>query len=217
MRARERPTSPKLVVLNAPASPRAEAFRVLRSRLRRTDSGRAPRSLLVTSPTGQENRHAVALNLALAMAEADEATVVIDADLQQPGFQRWFDLDNTAGLLQCLQSGTSAESALRPGPLPKLALLPAGGEVDVSASLLARPALATVLADVTAGERTAVPVGPPVMPSADAGLISARADGVVLVVSAYRTTRTAVGEAIARLEGAGAHVLGAVLDQVGGR
>lgn len=213
----DRTTSPELVVLNDPASPRAEAFRVLRARLNRTDSGPAPRALLITSPTSQENRHAVALNLAVAIAEADELAVVVDADLQDPKLEEWLGLSSGRGLLQCLQSGASATEALHDGPLPKLSVLPAGGQVDVSAPLLARPALGTVVAELAAEGRTVVVVGPPALPAADAGLISAHVDGVILVVSSYRTTRAAVNDSVARLEGAGACILGAVLDQVGGR
>ncbi len=212
----ERTTSPELVLLNDPASPRAEAFRVLRARLSHTDSGQAPRSLLVTSPTTQENRHAVAMNLALAIAETDEAAVVVDADLRDPRLADWLGLTTGRGLFQCLESGATPTDALQDGPLPKLAILPAGGQVDVSAPLLARPALPAVIAELIASGRTVVVVGPPALPAADAGLLSAHVDGVILVVSSYRTTRTAVNEAVARLEGAGARILGAVLDQVGG-
>jgi len=211
----ENPTSPELVVLNAPASPRAEAFRVLWTRLARSDGG-APRSLLITSPTAQENRHAVAVNLALVMAEADEAVVVVDADLHAPRLQQLLGLADSPGLVQCLQSGALAEGCLQPGPLAQLSALTAGGEVEVSAPLLARPALSALVAEMTAQGRTAVIVGPPVLPSADAGLLSGHVDGVVLVVGAYRTTRSAVRDALSRLEGVEARILGAVLDNAGG-
>ena len=58
--------------------------------------------------------------------------------------------------------------------------------------------------------------GPPAMPAADASLLSGAVDGVILVTTAHRTSRSSVREALARLEGAGANVLGAVLDGYNG-
>jgi Mrp family chromosome partitioning ATPase len=54
------------------------------------------------------------------------------------------------------------------------------------------------------------------MPAADASLLSGAVDGVILVTTAHRTSRSSVREALARLEGAGANVLGAVLDGYNG-
>jgi len=212
----QNPTSPDLVLMNAPSSPRAEGFRVLRARVDHSVPEVPPASILVTSPTSVENRHAVAANLALAMAEAGESVVLADADLHSPRLQEMLGLADGPGLIQCLESGASPDDYLQPGPLPKLSVLLAGGETDVSAPLFSRGSLSTLIAALTAGGRRAVLVGSPVLPSADADLLGTHVDGVILVVTAYSSDRSSVRAATSRLEGGGATMLGAVLDNFSG-
>lgn len=207
---------PELVLLHSPASPRAEAFRVLKARLDRATPNGRPSSLLVTSPTTAENRHAVAANLALALAEAGTEVVLVDLDLHGPRLHALLDLPDGPGALQCLESGTPVQDCLKPGPLPALSVLAAGGEAEVPARLLGSRSLTELLAELSEGGRVVVLAGPPAMPAADASLLSGAVDGVILVTTAHRTSRSSVREALARLEGAGANVLGAVLDGYNG-
>ncbi|NPV07308.1 MAG: CpsD/CapB family tyrosine-protein kinase [Anaerolineae bacterium] len=211
----DKPRSPELVMLNAPASPRAEAFRVLRARLDRAMPKGSSGTVLVTSPTEAENRHAVAANLALALAETGTTVVLADLDLHAPRLHDLLDLHDGPGVLQCLESGTPAETCLQPGPLPSLSVIGAGGGAEVPARLLGSPAMSRLLAELGSG-RAVVLAGPPALPAADASLLSGMVDGVILVTTAYRTRRSAVRDALARLEGTGANLIGAVLDGFSG-
>lgn len=211
----DKPRSPELVMLEAPASPRAEAFRVLRARLGRAMRKSSSGSVLVTSPTAAENRHAVAANLALALAETGTTVVLADLDLHAPRLHHLLDLRDGPGVLQCLESGTSAETCLQPSPLPSLSVMGAGGEADVPARLLGSRAMSELLTEL-GSERVALLAGPPALPAADASLLSGMVDAVILVTAAYRTRRSAVRDALARLEGVGANVVGAVLDGFSG-
>jgi Mrp family chromosome partitioning ATPase len=192
---------PELVLLHSPASPRAEAFRVLKARLDRATPNGRPSSLLVTSPT---------------TAEAGTEVVLVDLDLHGPRLHGLLDLPDGPGALQCLESGTPVQDCLKPGPLPALSVLAAGGEAEVPARLLGSRSLTELLAELSEGGRVVVLAGPPAMPAADASLLSGAVDGVILVTTAHRTSRSSVREALARLEGAGANVLGAVLDGYNG-
>jgi len=58
---------------------------------------------------------------------------------------------------------------------------------------------------------------PSVLAVTDAVVLASRVDGVVLVVDAGRTRRTATRQAIERLEQVGANVLGGVLNRVSQR
>lgn len=205
----------RLSLLSRPGSPRAEAYRVLRARLEHALAPKPATSIVVTSPTATEERHLIAAELALAFAEGGWDTALVDADLHRPRLHSLFDVAEAPGLLQCLAGGHDYAECLRPGPLPGLALLPAGGTHEVPAQLVGSKALDALLATVSQRAQAVIVVASPVLPAADATLMASKVDGVVLVSTANRTTRTALREAKARLDGVQAAVLGVILDGAG--
>ncbi len=213
----DRPQSSDLVMLSDPSSPRAEAFRVLRARLESGDrNGQGRPALLITSPTTLERRHLVAANLAVAFAEGGEDTLMVDLDLHQPRLHSLFGIAEGPGILQCLTEGRDWRACLQPGSPPTLSILAAGGIHPVPSQLMGAKAMDALLGDLRAQSSTVIAVAPPAMPSSDASLLAPRFQGVILLSTAYRTTRSAMREAKARLEGSGAIILGAVLDGAAG-
>ena len=200
------------LIIREPSSPRADAFRVLRVRLEQSLAPQALRSLLVTSPGGQEKRHEVAANLAGAFAECGIATLLVDADLHHPALHELFGAALAPGLLQAAVEPSAWRQSVRTTSLAGLSLLTAGGTDEVPARVLGSRTLAPLLADMAKDGRTLVIVAPPVLAAADASLLAAQVDGVVLVTTALRTSRTSLRDAKQRLEGSGARILGAVLD-----
>ena len=78
---------PLLVAGFAPASPAAEQYRSLRSRI--AEAGQSPRVIQITSPGHRDGKTVTALNLALTMAqEFQRRVLVIDADLRRPSRPR---------------------------------------------------------------------------------------------------------------------------------
>ena len=126
------------------------------------------------------------------------ASSLIDADLRNPSVHRRMDLENTAGLSNCLsgaqlnvellladpelglvkETSISNVSALTTGPLP-----------PNPAELLAGPKLGLLL--TTAAEFFDIIIidGPPVMGLADVPILSSLVDGTVLVVESGKTRR----------------------------
>ncbi|MHB0878220.1 MAG: CpsD/CapB family tyrosine-protein kinase [Anaerolineae bacterium] len=200
------------LIIREPSSLRADAFRVLRVRLEQSLAPERLRSVLVTSPGWREKRHEVAANLAAAYAECGVPALLLDADLHRPALHELFDVALAPGLLQALNDPSAGGAAIQPGPLTGLSLLTAGGTDAVPARLLGSRSLETVLAGLVDADRVLIVVAPPILAAADASLLAAHVDGVVLVTAALRTSRTSLRDAKQRLEGSGARILGAVLD-----
>src|SRR5262249_31102421 len=79
-------SDPRLVMVRAPDSPAAAAFRVLRHRLIERDG---LRTVLVTSPRVGEGKTTCAVNLALALCEAGRARVLLlEANFRRPAIAR---------------------------------------------------------------------------------------------------------------------------------
>ncbi len=81
------PYDSRLLLLQAPDSPRAAAFRVLRHKVIHQGN---PKTILVTSPSFGEGKTLVAVNLALALAEAGAKVLLLETNLRSPQFSHVF-------------------------------------------------------------------------------------------------------------------------------
>jgi non-specific protein-tyrosine kinase len=88
----------KLITLEDPRSPLAEAYRVLRTNVRFSSVDRTARTIMVTSPDASEGKSVTLANLAVVMAQAGLKVVAIDSDLRRPALHRIFGLPNSHGL-----------------------------------------------------------------------------------------------------------------------
>jgi succinoglycan biosynthesis transport protein ExoP len=107
-----------------PGSSAAESFRRLRLRLARALSGHPAKSLAVTSLAPDDCGPAVAINLALVLAEAGSSVLLVDADAHAGQIARHFGMDSQLGLTTVIGEETLPESAFQPYH-ENLRLLPA--------------------------------------------------------------------------------------------
>jgi hypothetical protein len=104
-----------LVAALAPASIAAEQYRALRTRLKRTESDRALRTIAITSPAKGDGKSITAANLALTMAqEFQQRVLLLDADLRRPAVHRLFGVADSPGLAEVLMNVAELEHALVP-------------------------------------------------------------------------------------------------------
>jgi capsular exopolysaccharide synthesis family protein len=204
-----------LEVLNHATSPVAESFRSLRTSTLLSMAMRPPQTILVTSSKAGEGKTTTAVNLALALAQQHGDVLIIDCDMRNPGVARVLSVDGEIGLSTvltgrdnldaCLQrfSGLSNLWALTTGPLP-----------PNPAELLSSPRMVEILRELQTRFRHIVIDSPPLLLVTDATVLSAMADGVILVVQAGLTPRRAVVRAYRMLHWAGAKTLGVVLNKV---
>ncbi len=196
----------------------AECFRAVRSSLLRDDAGAAPTGVFViTSPGAGDGKTTVATNLAIAMAELDQPTLLIDADMLKPRVHRLFGLINRNGLADLLQAEETIEAALdtaiRQVPeVPNLSVLPAGVVVQGGRGLLHSRRMAELLQRLRRRYPTVVLDCPPMLEVSDARTLARWADRVALVVRAGHTPPEAVIAAVETLAADGAPLMGTVLN-----
>ena len=87
-----------LITLADPRSPAAEAFRTLRTNIYFSGLDRSIQALLVTTVAPVEGKSLTLANLAVAMAQGDKRTILVDTDLRRPTLHTIFDLSNDTGL-----------------------------------------------------------------------------------------------------------------------
>src|SRR6266567_2756914 len=210
-----KPNAAELALLKQPSSALAESFRTLLTSVVLSTAPRPPQALLITSTAAGEGKSTTALNLAIALAQRGDSTLIIDADLRRPGIAESLDLVDDQGLASFLTGAHSIEAALKQfPPVPTLWVLPAGPKPPNPAQLLSSSAMESLLKELRQRFKFLVIDSPPVLPVTDAMILSTFVDGVAFVVESGVTARGAVARARKVLENVGARILGLVLNKV---
>ena len=193
----------------------AEAFFKLRTNLQFMDIDNPPRVIVVTSPQPGDGKSTIAANLAAALSIADREVVLIDGDLRRPVVAESFGLVEGAGLTDLLIGRvTLADVTQTVEGLPNLLVLAAGGTPPNPSELLGSQAMRRLLAGLADRGHTVIIDAPPLLPVTDAAVLTASADGALVVVTAGQTLDTQLGAALHSLRAVQGHVLGVVLNRV---
>ncbi|MGY2085977.1 polysaccharide biosynthesis tyrosine autokinase [Blastococcus sp. SYSU DS0539] len=203
-----------LVVVTAPRSAQAEAFRALRTSVQFLARPGQALTLLVTSARPAEGKSTVAANLALTLAESGQRVALVDADLRRPSMADTFDLEGRAGLTSVLIGQAELDDVLQEWGGSGLRVLTSGPLPPNPSELLASPAMAELLDGLGATHDVVVVDTAPLLPVTDAVVLSRITAATLVVGDASRTRRPVLGQALALLERAGARLAGVVLTHV---
>ncbi len=190
----------RLVYHLDPDSPGADRFRLLRMRLWPLWEASKLKTLLVTSALAQDGKSTVVLNLATALAEQGQRSVlVVEGDLCHPSLSPRLGLSNRAGLSECLEGGQNPLSLIRRMDPLGWYLLSAGDAQGNPTELLQSPLLANIFETLRSYFDWIIIDTPPAMPLTDTLSLRQYADSGLLVVRADKTPKEAVEAAIARV------------------
>lgn len=202
-----------LITLSDPRSPAAEAFRTLRTNIYFSSLDRTLQTLVVTSAAPSEGKSTVLANLAVAMAQGDRTTILVDADLRRPTLHEIFGLKNDVGLTSLFIDKKSAiEPALQDVGVANLQILTSGPLPPNPAEVLGSQRMLDVIENLKQHADIVLFDAPPVMAVTDASVLGTRVDGVLLVINSGHTRREHAKRAKAQLEKLNIRVVGAVLN-----
>ncbi|MET1754409.1 polysaccharide biosynthesis tyrosine autokinase [Novosphingobium sp. RD2P27] len=200
-------------VVEAPNSPYAESLRALAAGLF-VPGQEQPRVIAFTSPQASEGKSTTAIAFGRSQALRGRRVLVIDCDLQRPSFHSRFGLGQLGkGLVEVLRGEASLADGLVSDSLTSTCFLPAGEVIEPGESI-AFDQLNALIADARTQFDLVVLDLPPVLQVAEARVIAAVSDGVVLLTRWKHTSRQAIEFAITLLARAGNTVLGLVLTEV---
>ena len=204
-----------LAMLLYPRSPAAEAFRSLRASVDFLGGDTAPvRTLMVASAGPGEGKTTVAANVALAFAQSGTRTILVDADMRQPGVGAVFKLDSNAGLSTVLKPERGEMTPfLQATDEPRLMVLTAGPVPPNPSDLLGSSRLLQLVAHLLDRADIVVFDSAPIRAAADAPVLARQVDGVLLVVATGETRRGSARASAEALNRVGARVLGVALNR----
>jgi receptor protein-tyrosine kinase len=200
----------------------AESVRELRNNLRFAvaANNQPPKVIAVTSPSKEDGRTSVAIDLALALAEAGRSVVLVDGDLHSPSVTSVLPLEGSARL-RAERSGVSTvlsgEHRVAEAVIPRvalgdnsIALLPAGPLPPRPGQLWALDRAAAVFEELGNIFDYVILDTPPLNEYSDGANIAALGDGALLLARIRSTKTTSLRRALDALKAANVHLIGTV-------
>lgn len=192
----------------------AEAFRKLRTNLQFAKVHQPMRSIVVTSASAGEGKSTVALNLAIAVANGGGKVVLVDGDLRLPSVATATGLAGEVGLTSVLVGTSSLKESIQYWHDDKLAVLTSGPLPPNPSELLGSAAMSDLLKELQQMFDLVIVDSPPILPVADASVLTRSTDSVLLVVGTKKVSQHSLAKAIDQLRFANANILGVVQNGV---
>ncbi|HET8617228.1 MAG TPA: polysaccharide biosynthesis tyrosine autokinase [Actinomycetales bacterium] len=203
-----------LIVQNDPHSPRAEAFRQLRTNLQFVDAANHPRSIVITSSVPGEGKSTSTANLAITLAAAGSSVVLIEGDLRRPRVAEYMGLEGAVGLTNVLIGQASLDDVLQPWGNGRLQVLACGPVPPNPSELLGSQPMNDALRELERRFDYVIIDCPPLLPVTDAAVVSRLAGGTVVVVGSAKINREQLRRAMETLAAVDANVLGVVMNML---
>lgn len=197
-----------------PTSPSSEAIKITLTNIIYSSAEKL-KKILVTSPTPQDGKTIISLNIAQAFAQNGEKTIIFDLDMRRPRLEIALGLAErtSKGITNCIISDMPLEDVIV-NVGDNLDILPVGPLPPNPTVILTSHKLAKIIKELEEKYDRIIIDTPPVLAAADAGIISHLTDGVVLVVKVGQTTKDALRLAISNLTASGAKILGTIINGV---
>lgn len=202
-----------------PPPPVSPDYRLLATKLQTGLSEKQSKSVLFTSARPEEGNTTVATYTAMAMAQAGQRVLLVDANLNRPDMHKLFNLPMSPGLYNFIsQNGArpakpmpeAAVDTIQLSPIPRLSVLTAGTKMNDPSELLASAETREFLRYLETQFDVVVVDGPSMETSAGSAVIAPVVDGVVVVAAEGQASSRSVEETVDELTSLGAHAMGLV-------
>lgn len=205
------------VARTAPHSLIAESFRKIRTNIQFSGPLESQRTLLITSPSPEDGKTAVAINLAVTMAHSNQRVLLIDCNFRRPAIRPRFPKSRPDGLSNVLTGQATLEAVVTPTDVQNLSILSTGPMPPRPAELLSSQAMRELLAAALQKYDRVLLDGPPALLISDATVLAMQVDGVILVTRADTNAKGALKRVREQLERINVRIVGAVLNGVRAR
>lgn len=197
------------------ASPFSEAFRSLHTNLNFISPDRPIRSLVVSSAVPADGKSTISMSLAQAAAAMGERVLLVDADLRRPQIHVRMDLLNMWGLSNGISSDLDVDNLIQESPMDENLFVLTAGQIPPDPTRLLNSKKMQNLVDYFQSKFDLVIFDmPPLLGLADARLLAAYTDGILMVVGLGKTDREVLKQVLYGLRMSHARVLGLVANGV---
>ena len=199
---------------------RTEAFRTLRTNLQFLSPDAHPQVIVMTSALPNEGKTTSSINLALSLAQAGAKVVLVEADLRRPKVPLYLEMSSMSEGLSELISGPkkltpqAIKTSLKAYENTGLKVLLSGKVPPNPAELLSSKKFEELVALLRKQFEYVIIDCPPLLPVTDAAIVSANADGCVLVVHAGVTKKPHFIGSRDAVKNVGSVILGVIINKI---
>jgi capsular exopolysaccharide synthesis family protein len=190
-----------------------ESVRIVRTALLSRVNGYNGTAVLVTSTTEGTGKSTFTMMLGESLARSGKKVLLIDADFRKRTLTRQFDLGDKSGFIQSLTRGSPGGYYIyKTEEIPGLSFMPAGtqGKRHSAFEETANGDFKLHIDKLRKKYNIILLDSPPILPVADAAILSGQVDGTIIVERELVSRRTDVMNALIRLNSAGGRFLGTV-------
>lgn len=202
----------EIVTVSAHTSTAAEAYRTLRTSVKFLRMEDDCRVIQITSPRASEGKTLTAMNLAVALAQAGDRTIVVGCDLRRPRLDSLAHTHRGPGLTSVLVGDADLPEAIEDHEVGNLDILRTGPLPTDPSELLSSPRTGALIKALRGSYDAVILDCPPLLPVADALILAGCSDATLLVVSEGTTSRRSLARALELLRNVNAPLRGTVLN-----
>jgi succinoglycan biosynthesis transport protein ExoP len=199
---------------------RTEAFRTLRTNLQFLNPDAHPQVIVMTSALPNEGKSTSSINLSLSLVQAGAKVVLVEADLRRPKAPIYLEMSSKLEGLSDLISGSEkitaqrVKSRLHAFESTGLKVLLSGKVPPNPSELLGSNRFDELIAVLRTQFEYVIIDCPPLLPVSDAAIVSAKADGCVLVIHAGVTKKPHFVGSRDAVKAVGSTILGVIINKI---
>jgi tyrosine-protein kinase Etk/Wzc len=189
-----------------------ESIRLVRTALLSRLSRQGDAAILITSAVPGTGKSHFTITLGESLARAGKKVLLIDADLRKRTLTQQLNLSGKSGFVESLRSRSANIRHIFPTDTFGLSIMPAGERSDNDSVFeeTANGAFKACMAQLREQYDIILLDSSPILPVADATILSGQVDGTVMVERQRVSRHGSQIEALTRLVSSGGHLLGTV-------
>jgi capsular exopolysaccharide synthesis family protein len=194
--------------------PTPKWFEELKTKIQTQYADGSMKTIMFTGTCHGEGASATAAGFASCLARDYQFKVLLmDVNMRTPGLHKFFDMDQTYGLLDVFSNVLPFEPNIRDVTQGNLYVITCNGDFSGSVSLFESDRFSEFLKTMRKSFDYLILDAPPVTIFSEAQVISSKVDGVILIIESGKTRRQVALKAKKEIEAAGGNFLGVVLNK----
>lgn len=195
-------------------SPVAEQFRNLRTNIEFSSLDYGIKSIVVTSSIYGEGKSTIISNLAVSMVSSGKRVIIVDCDIRRPTIHKVFLRSNSKGLTSILVKNKKIDGNVISTKIPNLYVLPSGPTIPNPSEILGSKNMKELLIQLSNDYDMVLIDTPPLSYLSDAQILSALAQGTIIVTAYGKLDENELLSAKEKIENVGGKILGVVINKI---
>ena len=199
-------------ILDDPKSLYAEAFRTIKTNIKYALSNKNKKVILITSSQLEEGKSTISSNLALSLSQDSKKVILVDCELRRPTLHKHFRVSGMDGLTEAI-IGEESIDKVKTRVNEYLDIIPSGHVPPNPVELLSSDGMDKIIKVLREEYDYVIIDTNPIGLVSDAQILSAKSDGVILVLRNKKTKKDELYNSKKLVEQVGGNLIGMILNR----